>query len=234
MAAEELLEYLPYIYHPKIVADHEKSYHKVKGRIFAHDNKSKCQIKIDHSSTHFSLAASAILYRNLPSLPNIVWRDSRASKIGRCPIKHTGIVLPLLAALLLAQTNRLTENQVTAVESWHPQNDCNALGFFFFTVCKISIIIFYTALQALQDNSTEFQLVLQSLSCLPVEELLQFSEDIVNCLPSILGPTVPRKIIDLVKKVWFKLHSLTPRRLVCMPATFDGWQMNRLFLFNPY
>ena len=92
----------------------------------------KANVKRDHSSTHFSLAASAFLYRNLCRLYQI-WsgRDGRASKIGRRPVKHTGILLPLLAALPLAQTNHLIENQVTAVECWHPQNDCNTLGFFF-------------------------------------------------------------------------------------------------------
>ena len=108
MAVQELIEYLPYIYHPKIDTEHEKSYHKVKTRIFAHDNKNKCQIKTDHSSTRFSLPVSTILFRNLCWLCQISsGRDGRASKIGRCLIKHTGIVLPNLAALPLAQTNQL-------------------------------------------------------------------------------------------------------------------------------
>ena len=64
MAAEELIEYLPYIYHPKIVIGHEKSYQRVKVRIFAHANKNKCQIKRGHSSTRFSLPASTILFLN--------------------------------------------------------------------------------------------------------------------------------------------------------------------------
>ena len=111
MAAEELIEYISYVYHSKIVNEHEKSYKKVKTRIFANDNKNKCQIKRDHSSTRFSLAASAILYRNLSRLCQ-VWsgRDGRASKIGRRPIEHTQIALPILAALPLAKTNRLIVN----------------------------------------------------------------------------------------------------------------------------
>ena len=62
MAAEELMEYLPYIYHPKLVNEHEKSYQKVKTQTLAYDNKNKCQIKRDHSSTRFSLAASAFFF----------------------------------------------------------------------------------------------------------------------------------------------------------------------------
>jgi len=47
---------------------------------------------------------------------------------------------------------------------------------------------------------------------LPVEELFPFSEEVVSCLHLILSPDVPRKVVDLVKKVWFKIHSLMPRR----------------------
>ena len=110
MAAEELIEYLPYIYQPKIDTEHEKSYQKVKTRIFAYDNKNKCQIKRDYSSARVSLAASAIFFQNLYRLCQISsGRDGRASKIGRRPIERTGVALPILAALLLAQTNRQTD-----------------------------------------------------------------------------------------------------------------------------
>ena len=103
MAVGELVKYLPYICHPKIDAEHEKSYQKVQTRTIAHDNKNKCQIKRDHSLTRFSLAASAILFRKPCRLCQILsGRDGRTSKIGRRPIKHTGIALPILAALLLA------------------------------------------------------------------------------------------------------------------------------------
>ena len=105
MAAEELIKYLPYIYHPKIDTEHEKSYQRVKIRTFTYDNKSKCQIKRDNSSTRFSLAASAILFWKLCQIS--IGRDGRTSKIRRCPIRHTGIALPFLGALPLAQTKRL-------------------------------------------------------------------------------------------------------------------------------
>ena len=112
IAAEELIEYLLYIYHTKIDTEHEKSYQKVKTGTFAHDNKNKCHIKTDHSSTRFSEAASAILFRNLRRLCQISsGRDGRASKIGRRPIEHTEIALLLLAALPLAQTNRLMRQE---------------------------------------------------------------------------------------------------------------------------
>ena len=84
MVAEELIKYLPYIYNPKIDIEHKKFYQKVKTRTFAHDNKNKCQIKRAHSSTQFSLAASAILFRNLCQLCQISsGRGGRASKIRR-------------------------------------------------------------------------------------------------------------------------------------------------------
>ena len=37
--------------------EHKQSYHQVKTRIFAHDNKNKCQIK----RTHFQLAFCLLL-----------------------------------------------------------------------------------------------------------------------------------------------------------------------------
>ena len=52
MAEEELIEYLPYIYHPKMDSEHEQSYRQVKTRRFVLDNKHKCQFKRNHSSTH--------------------------------------------------------------------------------------------------------------------------------------------------------------------------------------
>ena len=108
MAGEELIEYLLYIYHHKMDSENAQSYHQVKTRRFELDNKHKCQIKRNHSSTHVSLAASAILFRKLCRLFQISsGRDGRASKSGRRPIERTGIVLPIPAALPLAQTNRL-------------------------------------------------------------------------------------------------------------------------------
>ena len=108
MAVEELIEYLPYIYHPKIDTEHEKYYQKVKTQTIAQDNKNKCQIKRDHSPTRISLTASDFLFRNLCRLCQISSeRDSRASKIGSRPKKHTGIALPILETLPLAKTNPL-------------------------------------------------------------------------------------------------------------------------------
>ena len=107
MAEEELIEYLPYIYHPKMDSENKQSYHQVKTRRFVLDNKHKSQIKRNHSSTHISFAASAILFRKLCWLFQISnERDDRASKSGRRPIERTGIVLPILAALPLVQTNQ--------------------------------------------------------------------------------------------------------------------------------
>ena len=109
MAGKEVIEYLPYIYHPKMDSENEQSYHQVKTRRFVLDNKYKCQIKRNHSSAQVSLAASAILFRKLFRLFQISsGRDGTASKNGRRPIERTGIVLPIPAALPLAQTNRLT------------------------------------------------------------------------------------------------------------------------------
>ena len=103
------IEYLPHVYHPRMDSENEQSYHQVKTRRFVLDNKHKCQIKRNHSSNHFSLAASTILFWKLCRLFQISsGRDGAASKSGRRPIERTGIVLPNdPAALPFAQTNRL-------------------------------------------------------------------------------------------------------------------------------
>ena len=89
-------------------SENKQSYHQVLTRRFVFDNKHKCQIKKKKSSNDVSLAASAILFRKLCRLfHSIFGRDGRGSKSGRRPIEHTGIVIPIPAALPLAQTNRL-------------------------------------------------------------------------------------------------------------------------------
>ena len=66
------------------------------------------KLKKKKSSNDVSLAASAILFRKLCRLfHSIFGRDGRGSKSGRRPIEHTGIVIPIPAALPLAQTNWL-------------------------------------------------------------------------------------------------------------------------------
>ena len=72
--------------------------------------KTNVKLKETFLSTFssFTLAASAILFRNLCRLCQISsGRDGRASEIGRRPMKHTGTALPILATLPLAQMNRL-------------------------------------------------------------------------------------------------------------------------------
>ena len=53
---------------------------------------------------------------------------------------------------------------------------------------------------------------LQAMLKLAAPDLLQFTDSIVSSLPIMLDEVVPRKIVDLVKKVWFLLHSVSPRR----------------------
>ena len=115
---QELIEYLPYIYHLKMDSEKKKSYHHVKSRKFAHDNKNKCQKKSFFNS-HFVSCFLHFFFRKFCWLLQIPsGRDGRASKSERPPIELTRIVLPILAALLLVQTNRLdlfiTQSQVLA------------------------------------------------------------------------------------------------------------------------
>ena len=59
MSGEELIEYLPYIYHPKMDSENEQSYHQVKTRRFVLDNKHKCQITFRYLLPPFCFGSSA-------------------------------------------------------------------------------------------------------------------------------------------------------------------------------
>ncbi|CAI9724064.1 integrator complex subunit 2-like [Octopus vulgaris] len=60
-----------------------------------------------------------------------------------------------------------------------------------------------------------FQL-LDSLLLIPARDLLVYADCVVAALPSILNASVPRRVQDLIKKIWFRLHGLMPRRLRLM------------------
>ena len=74
MAGEELIEYLPYIYHPEMDSENEQSYHQVKTRRFVFDNKHKCQIKRNHSSARFVSCFRHFVSEALSALPNFEWK----------------------------------------------------------------------------------------------------------------------------------------------------------------
>ena len=76
--------------------------------------KTNVKLKETILQLFFLLAASAILFPNLCQLCQIsCGREGRASTIRRHLIEHTGKALPILAALPLAQTNRL---QMTGIK----------------------------------------------------------------------------------------------------------------------
>ena len=72
MAGEELIEYLSYIYHPKMDSENKQSYHQVKTRRFVLDNKNKCQIK--RFNSRFVSCFRHFVSEALPALPNIEWK----------------------------------------------------------------------------------------------------------------------------------------------------------------
>lgn len=74
------------------------------------------------------------------------------------------------------------------------------------------LLMFFPALSVMGDNTTLLIQILQEMLELPVEELFPFTEEVVNCLHLVLSPDVPRRVVDLVKRVWFKIHTLMPRR----------------------
>ncbi|KAK6190857.1 hypothetical protein SNE40_002632 [Patella caerulea] len=56
-------------------------------------------------------------------------------------------------------------------------------------------------------------LQLQELLALPPAKVLPFAQVIVGNLSTMLLETTPRRVVELVKRVWFKIHQISPRSL---------------------
>ena len=75
MVGEELIEYLPYIYQPKMNSENEQSSHQVKTPGFVLEHKHECQIKRKtFFNSSFVTCFHHFLSEALPALPNIVWK----------------------------------------------------------------------------------------------------------------------------------------------------------------
>ena len=71
--AGKLIEYLVYIYNPKMDSENEQSYHQVKTQRSALDNKNKCQIK-PFFNLRFVNCFHHFVSESLLALPNIEWK----------------------------------------------------------------------------------------------------------------------------------------------------------------
>lgn len=67
--------------------------------------------------------------------------------------------------------------------------------------------------------------MLESLLLIPARDLLVYADCVVSALPHSLSSMMPRKVQDLVKKIWFRLHGLMPRRLRLM--TVNALRINQ-------
>ncbi|KAH9503168.1 Integrator complex subunit 2 [Bulinus truncatus] len=61
--------------------------------------------------------------------------------------------------------------------------------------------------------SQAIKLLEELISCGETTVLRMCQDAIVSGLASLLQEGTPRRLLDLTKKVWFKMHSLTPRKL---------------------
>ncbi|GFO32796.1 integrator complex subunit 2 [Plakobranchus ocellatus] len=61
--------------------------------------------------------------------------------------------------------------------------------------------------------SATIMLLEKLLSITDISTLRDCQDEVVAGLPLLLQENTPRRLQDLVKKVWFKLHTYTPRRL---------------------
>lgn len=70
----------------------------------------------------------------------------------------------------------------------------------------------FTAFNRISVTGTELLLYLEQLSCVQPADLLPFADVLVANLPSVLLTSVPRRITDLVRKLWIRLNTVMPRR----------------------
>ncbi|XP_076108239.1 integrator complex subunit 2-like [Mytilus galloprovincialis] len=81
------------------------------------------------------------------------------------------------------------------------------------TKTTITLEQFQQAIDGLPLRTSEMIVALQTLLRMPADTILQFSDKFLGCLILILDTRIPRKVVDLVRKVWIKLHSISPRSI---------------------
>ena len=70
----------------------------------------------------------------------------------------------------------------------------------------------YTAISSVVENPSLALSHLNAMLRLSPVGLQKFADTLITSLPLLLGDGIPRKVLDLVQRVWFKCHALTPRR----------------------
>jgi hypothetical protein len=79
----------------------------------------------------------------------------------------------------------------------------------YYLVC---FLLVFTAFSALPESASQVLLLLGPLLDLPGTQLLPFADGLVSSLPCLLRDGVPLRVLELSKRVWFKLHSIMPRQ----------------------
>ncbi|KAK3084417.1 hypothetical protein FSP39_013249 [Pinctada imbricata] len=124
--------------------------------------------------------------------------------------QYAGLFSPLLRLLvthyphLCAIEDWLEESYVTGVT----QADNTQ-----YSDTECTVETFRDALGQMVSCPGRMMTQLHSMLALPVQELLPFSDIIMEALPLMIREEVPRRIKDLIKRIWFLLHSVTPRSL---------------------
>ncbi|PVD31271.1 hypothetical protein C0Q70_06683 [Pomacea canaliculata] len=78
---------------------------------------------------------------------------------------------------------------------------------------NVSAQSLHQALSCVRENPALMMQQLNTLLQMPAARLQQNMQHIVDCLPRLLGEGVPRKVLDTIQRLWFQLHSLSPRSL---------------------
>ena len=76
-------------------------------------------------------------------------------------------------------------------------------------VCVISCSI---AMSSLQDNPCPALLLLRRLLRLEPSSLISYMDVLVQALPSLLEPGIPRRVQTLCCELWTKMNTVIPRK----------------------
>lgn len=129
---------------------------------------------------------------------------------------YAGLFSPLLK-LLASHYPHLCLVEDWLEETVAPASLLHSLGRI--TQSNLSPETFQKAIENVAKNQScpvpVFQL-LESFLLIPARDMLVYADCVVSALPLSLSPMMPRKVQDLVKKIWFRLHGLMPRRLRLM------------------
>ncbi|KAJ0062010.1 hypothetical protein NL108_014917, partial [Boleophthalmus pectinirostris] len=82
--------------------------------------------------------------------------------------------------------------------------------------CRYTQSQLHQAFQKLPSSSPRLMRILEQLSLLPPADLIPYAETLTTSMALLLEPSVPRRIVQTLNKLWMALNTVMPRRLWVM------------------